>query len=313
MRYYLMHVKKRFDTFNKNCIYWVNHENVLRVPSGYTHLYDVNVFEKYDSHQHMLLVRSGGIGDIIALSSLTGYAEKTTILTQNKYKPLAKYFEHNVFFKGFQEPLFQVHDHFTIKNYISKTGMMYGDTDIDNGSRDNWYEILSKSVGFEFHPEYGRPSLISLTNEVKDVCIVVSQSSSVNRTASKSELDKLALKYFKNVIHADEQGWTFSEYLHELDKARYVISVDTSAIHFREGIGKPALGLYGAFTTDSRTKYYKFTKSVNVKSSCEIQPCFYHDNQRCPKVTDNFAPCLSNNINDEKQNPDIARILSEAL
>jgi hypothetical protein len=210
--------------------------------------------------------------------------------------------------------LFQVHDHFTIKNYISKTGMMYGDTDIDNGSRDNWFEILSKSVGFEFHPEYGRPSLISLTNEVKDVCIVVSQSSSVNRTASKSELDKLARKHFKNVIHADEQGWTFSEYLHELDKAKFVISVDTSAIHFREGIGKPALGIYGAFSAESRTKYYEYTESINVKSDCDLQPCFLHQ-QRCPKITnETFAPCLTNNIlTNEQQDSIIERLLSKAL
>ena len=308
-----MTVKKPFQKFIRGGVYWVDETNAAQVPPAYANFESADTIKKYDSHYHLLLVRSSGIGDIIALSSLVGYAEKTTILTQSKYKPLAAYFELPVTFKGFEEPLFNIEYSKGLDYYTQRTGMMYGDTDIDKGSRDNWFEILSKSVNFEFEPDYGRPQLISLTNEVNDVCIVVSQSSSVNRTASKSELDKLARKYFKNVIHADEQGWTFSEYLHELDKARYVISVDTSAIHFREGIGKPALGLYGAFTTDSRTKYYKFTKSVNVKSSCEIQPCFYHDNQLCPKVTDNFAPCLSNNINDEQQNPDIARILSEAL
>ena len=308
-----MTVKKPFQKFIRGGVYWVDETNAALVPPAYANFESVDSIDKYENHTNMLLVRSGGIGDIIALSSLVGYADQTIILTQSKYKPLGLYFDIPVSFRRFEEPLTMVSYNKTLQSFIQRTGMMYGDTDIDNGSRDNWYEILSKSVGFEFDPEYGRPSLISLTNEVKDVCIVVSQSSSVNRTASKSELDKLARKYFKNVIHADEQGWTFSEYLHELDKAKFVISVDTSAIHFREGIGKPALGLYGAFTTDSRTKYYKYTQSVNVKSSCEIQPCFYHDNQLCPKVTGNFAPCLSNNINDEQQNSDIARILSEAL
>ena len=98
------------------------------------------------------------------------------------------------------------------------------------------------------------------------------------------------------MIHADEMGWSFDQYLNQLDRAKFVISVDTSAIHFREGIGKPALGLYGAFSADSRTKYYKFTKSIDIKSNCDIQPCFLHEKQ-CPKITtEKFAPCLSTNI-----------------
>lgn len=313
MMYYLMIVKKPFQNFQKDCVYWVNETNASIVPREYAEFVPAETIDKYDSHASMLLVRSAGIGDIIALSSLCGYANQTTILTQTKYKPLKKYFDVPVTFKGFEEPLTVYSYPKGLHSFLQRTGMMYGDTDIDNGSRENWYEILSRSVNFEFDPEYARPQLRSLTNEVNDVCIVVSQSSSLNRTASKTDLDKLARKYFKNVIHADEMKWSFEQYLHELDRARYVISVDTSAIHFREGIGKPALGLYGAFTTDSRTKYYKFTQSVNLKSSCDIQPCFLHDNKRCPKATDNFAPCLSNNINDEQQNPDIARILSAAL
>lgn len=309
-----MTVKKPFQKFIRGGVYWVDETNAAQVPPAYANFESADTIKKYDSHYHLLLVRSSGIGDIIALSSLVGYAEKTTILTQSKYKPLAAYFELPVTFKGFEEPLFNIEYSKGLDYYTQRTGMMYGDTDIDNGSRDNWFEILSKSVNFEFEPDYGRPQLISLTNEVNDVCIVVSKSSSVNRTANKETLDKLARKHFKNVIHADEMGWTFSEYLHELDKAKFVISVDTSAIHFREGIGKPALGIYGAFSAESRTKYYEYTESINVKSDCDLQPCFLHQ-QRCPKITnETFAPCLTNNIlTNEQQDSIIERLLSKAL
>ena len=296
MRYYIMIVKKPFQSFVKGCAYWVNETNAAQVPHQYAEFIPAETIDKYDNHFNMLLVRSAGIGDIIALSSLVGFANQTTILTQEKYKPLQKYFDSPVMFKGFNESLFKVEYPKGLNSFLQRTGMMYGDTDIDNGSRVNWFEILSKSVNFEFDSEYGRPQLRSLTKDIDDVCIVVSQSSSINRSADKSTLDILAKKHFKNVIHADEMGWSFEQYLNELDRAKFVISVDTSAIHFREGIGKPALGLYGAFSTDSRTKYYKHTKSIDIKSNCNIQPCFLHEKQ-CPKITtEKFAPCLSTNI-----------------
>ncbi len=293
MRYLLMQVKKPFGTFVKNGVYWVNETNAARVSVDYAVFYDSTILAKYETHKTMLLIRSAGIGDIIALSSLTNIADNTVILTQGKYKPLQKYFNDEVVFKDFNEPLFVVKYPKTIYDYTKSIGIMYGDEEIEKGSRRNWFEILSSSVDAEFIPEFGRPNLKTLTNEVDDLCLIVSKSSCVNRAADKSILDKYAKLFYSNVMHADEQKWTFAEYLQALDRAKFVISVDTSAIHFREGIRKPALGVYSSFTTDSRTKHYQYTKSIDIKSTCPLQPCFKHDDSICPFVKNDFAPCLS--------------------
>jgi ADP-heptose:LPS heptosyltransferase len=54
------------------------------------------------------------------------------------------------------------------------------------------------------------------------------------------------------------------------------ISVDTAQFHFREGVEKPAIGIYGPFPYECRTKYYKYTKSIDIKSKCPNMPCFIH-------------------------------------
>ena len=88
------------------------------------------------------------------------------------------------------------------------------------------------------------------------------------------------------------------EYFDNLYAAAFVISTDTAAIHFREGIEKPALGVYGAFTSESRTSGYIHTKSFNPKSKCPHQPCFVHQqtlDHVCPfaKPGDTVAKCQS--------------------
>ena len=91
------------------------------------------------------------------------------------------------------------------------------------------------------------------------------------------------------------------------------ISVDTAAIHFREGVERPGLGIYSSFTTESRTKHYRFTHSFDVKSPCRFQPCFKHQseiNEVCRESAGGSleAPCLS-----EKYNPGFVDQLVENM
>lgn len=292
--FFLLHVKKAFGPFVKGGVYWIDRTNAMRVPKG-NDIYQASVIPKYTNQHTMLLVRSGGMGDIMALSSLVGIAENTIVLTQNKYKPLGDYFSEKCTFKSFQEPLFVTKFPQRLEDYISEIGMMYGDMVIENGDRRNWFEVLSESVNQPFDEEYGRPQLKSLSTKTNDTCIVVPSASCINRTADRNILKDVASRYFETVVMADEQKWTTAQYLQALDEAKFVISVDTSAIHFREGIKKPALGIYGAFTTDSRTKYYKYTDSIDVVSGCPLQPCFKHEQDICPHVTkeSTHAPCLT--------------------
>jgi len=305
-----MHVRKTFGTFVKNGVYWVDEANAMRASAFNVDLYPSTIIQKYTNQPNLLLVRSAGIGDIIALSSLTNIADNTIILTQGKYKPLKNYFQDKCTFKSFEEPLFMVKFPNTMERECKRYGQMIGDEQIEQGSTRNWYEILSESVNQAFEPEYGRPQLRRFSSIGSDYCIVVPHASSVNRSADRDMLKRVASKYFKHVIMADEQTWTFEDYLYNLYHALYVISVDTSAIHFREGIGRPALGIYSSFTTDSRTKYYTHTKSINIQSTCEYQPCFKHEYDVCTKLSNGskHVPCLSTELSN-----DIEQQIEEAI
>jgi ADP-heptose:LPS heptosyltransferase len=107
----------------------------------------------------------------------------------------------------------------------------------------------------------------------------------------------------RRLVWHNEKTWPnptpLEQYIADLYYAGFVISVDTSAIHFREGLAKPALGLYSSFSTESRTKYYTYTHSIDIKSPCTLAPCFMNF-KRCPVGeqalkeygSQDYAPCL---------------------
>jgi hypothetical protein len=108
--FYLMHVKTAFESFVKNGVYWIDHNALQKVPAKLVDIYHSEIIKQYTNQQTLILNRAGGIGDIIALSSLVGIADNTIVLTQNKYKPINAYFQEPCSFKGFNEPLFMA-DH----------------------------------------------------------------------------------------------------------------------------------------------------------------------------------------------------------
>jgi ADP-heptose:LPS heptosyltransferase len=77
------------------------------------------------------------------------------------------------------------------------------------------------------------------------------------------------------------------------------ISVDTAQFHFREGIEKPAVGLYGPFPYECRTKYYKYTLSMNIESKCPNMPCFIHV-KSSESICDFQQNLIDNNQYDDK-------------
>lgn len=123
------------------------------------------------------------------------------------------------------------------------------------------------------------------------------------------EVDKTFIEHIKDerikVISAKSLG----DFLLDLYDASLTISVDTAMFHFREGVEKPAIGLYGPFPYESRTKYYKYTKSLNIKSDCPFMPCFIHvrkpdaicefqkkliEHKKYDKIWNYTAPCCCN-------------------
>jgi ADP-heptose:LPS heptosyltransferase len=109
-----------------------------------------------------------------------------------------------------------------------------------------------------------------------------------------TETDKRFIEQTGNIFILPQSD--LHDYLVNLYDADMVVTTDTGGLHFREGVGRPALGVFGAMTTGSRTSGYRFTKSFNVKSTCEHQPCFIHErikNQVClnAKEGDRVAKC----------------------
>jgi hypothetical protein len=292
MNYFLVHFRQNVAQLKKHAVYWMDETNLSKVPVNSVNIINTKDLPKYANQEYLLLVRSGGIGDIVAMSSICGIAPKTIFLTQKKYLPILDLFKSKPIPKHFDDPIFTANSYSEFISKLTKIGIMQGEDAIELGSKDDWYEIFSRSIGRELIE--GRPQLIRPFNEVIDRCLIVSESSTINRTGDGESIKQIAVKYFKQVDIAHKMNWTTKEYIAALSTYKFVISVDTSAIHIREGFGLSALGLYGAFAAQCRTKNYTHTHSVDV-IMCSLGPCFIHGVKPCRLNTNNTsAYCLTN-------------------
>jgi len=292
MNYFLVQFRQNVAHLKKHGVYWMDETNLSKVPVNSVNIINTKDLPKYSNHEYLLLVRSGGIGDIVAMSSICGIAPKTIFLTQKKYLPILDLFKNKPIGKHFDEPIFTANSYSEFVLKLNKIGIMQGEDEIELGSKDDWYEIFSRSIGRELIE--GRPQLIRPHNEVIDKCLIVSESSTINRTGDGEALRQIALPYFKDVDIAHKMNWTTKEYIKALSTYKFLISVDTSAIHIREGFGLSALGLYGAFSAASRTNNYKHTYSFDV-TMCSLGSCFIHGVKPCRlNLNKTSAYCLTN-------------------
>lgn len=275
-----------------------------------------------------VIVRSGGIGDLIALSSLTWYFDKTNctepiFICDTRFKDVFKWYwyEPKKVIDHF-EPLciytpFQTPTHLRLINL---------DGICEQEPQRNWYEKFYERMNVIFEKPYGRPYLMPVALSGKSI-VILNRASSFMRSIhlpviinalNHSDLKKYRFLVFEqNLSDIDysflpnnffiDKAKDIDDFLTTLYRSGKIISVDTAGIHFFEGTQKPGLGLYNSFTTESRTKYYTYTKSVDIQSTCDLQPCFLHDKKtgdQCPEMLpgETTAPCmgrLSNNIIDQ--------------
>lgn len=298
--------------------------------------------------QTLMLIRTGGIGDLLALSSLRNVAQNHMIfITQDMYRPVFDWWENPpqsiIDITG---PLFQnvnlnkwIQLKKTIKRFICE-GI------IENGNSQNWYEIFYSSIGAEINASLCRPKMIKgrpyndPSNISKDIpSIVVCPRATANMRSTSFEPIYKAVKRIigdKQVniyLHLNNVTKSDLEFIHRVNDERIklikakdikqflldlfdcdmVISVDSAPVHFREGIEKPVIGIYSSFTTGARTKHYKFTHSFDIESPCKFQPCFMHQSmvgEVCREASQGSleAPCLS-----EKYNPLLVDQLAENM
>lgn len=289
--FYLVRIKKPAGYFKKNGVYWFDAYNLSKVPENAVEYISANAIKPYTNQQTLLIVRTGGIGDLIALSVLQDVAPNTMVLTQKKHFKVLDMWQNPPKAVAFEEPLFYAANMNDLWDKLNDIGTLYGDEVIELGSPANWYDIFNAAVGYKGER---RPQIKPYAGKVTPGCLIVTQSSSPIRTADPTNIVSAAKKFFHNVVLSHEQGWTTPQFLEAVQSFAYVISVDTCAIHIREGIGKPALGLYGAFTAYSRTDGYVFTKSIDVPTTCPLYPCFKHGTKPCTFSKGITAPCLDN-------------------
>lgn len=281
----------------------------------------------------IIIIRAGGIGDLIAISSLVKFIQKTfnkqvTFITQAKYIPVLNWFETPVMFHNPDKEIGVYDINFQLN---PKVQYICFDNEIES-SNTNWFHIFFKNFNVDYSV-YGRPALAvpdnlpKCSNNIKDKnAILLTLKSTANIRTIEFEPVYKALKpvapnhtiyihetnlttadiiFIKNVndkkIKIIKTGG-LSDFLNDVYFAQMLISTDTGSLHFREGVKKPAIGLYGAFSAECRTKYYKYTKSFNIVSDCNYQPCFKHTkhfDDVCSnfKGNSNVPPCFDQCFN----------------
>jgi hypothetical protein len=293
---------------------------------------------KKSDFKNMIIFRFGGMGDLIALSSIIDYFDcNTHFVTDKRFFPIFDWFENKPILYSTKESLFTNFKKSGIK-YIS-WAKFQGEGIIETGHNKNWFELFFDFVE-ENNPgkEFLRPQLITerINNNKSNIqkyssgrksILIANKATTMIRTCHVSDIfnsipDKKDYDIFvheNNIIESDRdiEGLTiipktdFKTFLLDCYDVDMLISVDTGALHFREGINKPAIGLYNSFTTDSRTKHYQYTKSFDIKSECDLQPCFIHENdfiKSCPSGDSKMfaAPCF-----DSKHNKTLINQLTE--
>jgi len=241
---------------------------------------------------------------VLAFSSIASFVDlPLTVHTTAKYFPIFKWFKKEVTLKSWYEPIclnYNAVNRLTRYKHLERIATEFAA--IEAGSV-NWYKAFFNRIGIDEVPEgFGRPQLkkerqSDSTPLIGEKSLLICHRSSCQmRSSTFLDFYKPIRKaYPKHTIYVHETDLTeddadsiplgvkvlfpcsIEQYLLNLYDASMVVTADSAAIHFREGIEKPALGVYAAMTTDSRTKHYKFTRLFNVQSDCPHQPCFLHE------------------------------------
>lgn len=291
------------------------------------------VFHRYNDGQHAAPIFThlgGGIGDILVFSALTAYLapRRIVIFTEERFKHLFNWFQHAVIFRPWHSTIVEKYtpaSRITNYKHLKRIAMEWSAIQ----SHDtNWYDGFFQRIGIPKAPqEYDRPHLktqrpTDLPKLIEKNSVLICHRASCQMRSSHfvdfhvavrdAIPDKTVYVHETDLNEADKQyiqsakklknriiilpRSSVEQFLINLYDAEMVVTTDSSAIHFREGIKKPCLGVFGAMTVKSRTSTYKHTRSFNTESPCPYQPCFIHELQKgqiCPNANegDRVAKC----------------------
>ena len=296
---------------------------IIKVERNLQHivpLFNLNDINKLNRDSSICIIRTGGIGDLISLSSLIYFLHKELeipidilkFVTQEKHKAIFDYYKVPITVKYFFEPLYEFIENIELRHFFTNLYPIHFENVIENIKycHINWYNLQFNHIGIKkFDKEWGRPQLKTerINNNPSNIdsskrsILINPKASAVVRSMRFEDIYIPLVKVIKdldcniyvheiNLNNADinflqsvnderikiiEEN-SLEEFLLDAFDVDLSISVDSSLIHFREGIERPCIGIYGAFLYESRTKYYKYTMSFNIESDCPYMPCHKH-------------------------------------
>ena len=296
--------------------------------------FDINRDKKCTS----VVIRSGGIGDLLALSTVCEQLPgRVNFVTQSKYFDVFNWYRNRVNLYDMTKPIFTAFTYRKSMEVANTFRYVKFEDAVEKGARENWYHIFYKSIGMDIKPELCRP-ILSRSYKIDEniyngkSILLVHRSTANMRSMSLETMYKAVNNVFPKhnvyvhnaILTAKDAEFaenndiftitanTVAEYLEDVYNVDMVVSVDSAAIHFREGVQKPAIGIYNAFTAECRTKYYRTTKSFDISPVCEKQPCFLHqtkidENCEFAEIGHTEAPCFG------KLNKNIVAELTEKI
>lgn len=280
-----------------------------------------NVNDTFTKLTSPIILRTGGIGDLIALSSISAYiprhfninANQMKFVSQEKYRSVFSWFQEPIQFVSYFAPVseWKSGSAITRRKKIDNNKPIFYEGVIENSNR-NWFNLQYEQIGItELDENYGRPMLKtervsdkpSNIDTSKKSIMINPRSTAIIRSMRYEDIYNALIKiiadadvniyvHARNLSDADKkfiilqvsldprikiiQANSLDQFFLDSFDVDLTISVDTALLHFREGVEKPAVGIYGPFPFECRTKYYKFTHSFNLTSDCDKMPCFLH-------------------------------------
>ncbi len=278
-----------------------------------------NVTDPINTMTSPIILRTGGIGDLIALSSIAYYipnmlnikSKNMKFVSQEKYRSIFKWFKEPINFISYFAPVSNWTNSIMAKKKTYENNRTIFYEGVIENSKKNWFNLQYEQIGAKLDPDFGRPMLktkrinkapSNIDTHIKSI-LVNPRSTAIIRSMRYEDIYHAIVKiigdanvniyvHARNLVEVDKKfiiahkekdprikiihANSLDQFFLDVFDVDLTISVDTAMLHFREGVERPAIGIYGPFPFECRTQYYKYTHTFNLFSTCDKMPCFIH-------------------------------------
>jgi ADP-heptose:LPS heptosyltransferase len=278
-----------------------------------------NISSKENS---ILVIREGGIGDIIA--SLYGIAKLKISYPNIKITYMCRYKYHNIlqYFPSLIDTVVKpILDFNTLKKFnylvyldkiIEQSTINIHDqfADIMNMNIDNSTTDLVTSMNTAYQPnkkrtviglQYKTNAVIRDYNVEKIVDLInrINEIYGVGVFLLGPPNDNKYIDYFRSKTKGGiiangcgERQYSLGQLMSVMSQFKFIIAPDSSMLHIAGITDTPMIGLFGPFPSNSRIKYYN--NAIGIDGVAECSPCFRHDPISFCKFNNGEGMCLNN-------------------